>query len=55
MIEWLSEQKEAEGIYNCVAPNAVTNKTFMQTMNNYKQRNWAACACLAIGNWSMVD
>jgi NAD dependent epimerase/dehydratase family enzyme len=32
MIEWLSDQKEAEGIYNCVAPNAVTNKAFMQTM-----------------------
>ena len=32
MIEWLLEKKEAEGIYNCVAPNAITNKTFMATL-----------------------
>jgi len=32
MIEWLYEQKEAEGVYNCVAPNAVTNEGFMETL-----------------------
>ena len=32
MVEWVYERKEAEGIYNCVAPNAVTNNSFMQTL-----------------------
>lgn len=32
MIEWLYDKKEAEGIYNCVAPNATTNNSFMQTL-----------------------
>lgn len=32
MIDWLFEKKDAEGIYNCVAPHAVTNKTFMETL-----------------------
>ena len=32
MIEWLYEKVDAEGIYNCVAPNTVTNKSFMETL-----------------------
>ena len=32
MIEWLFENREVEGIYNCAAPNAVTNSDFMKTM-----------------------
>ncbi|MGC4037152.1 MAG: DUF1731 domain-containing protein [Chitinophagaceae bacterium] len=32
MIEWLFEKKDAHGIYNCAAPNAVTNTDFMRTM-----------------------
>ncbi|HYF33113.1 MAG TPA: DUF1731 domain-containing protein [Chitinophagaceae bacterium] len=32
MVAWLWENKEAEGIYNCAAPNAVTNVTFMHTL-----------------------
>lgn len=32
MIEWISENKQAEGIYNCASPNAVTNKDFMKTL-----------------------
>lgn len=31
MVRWLYEQKK-EGVYNCVAPGAVTNKEFMQTL-----------------------
>jgi len=32
MIEWIVEHKELEGTYNCVSPNAVTNKIFMATL-----------------------
>jgi len=32
MIEWLFENNEAEGIYNCVSPNAVTNSEFMKKL-----------------------
>jgi NAD dependent epimerase/dehydratase family enzyme len=32
MTEWLYEKKEAEGIYNCAAPNAVSNYSFMKTL-----------------------
>jgi NAD dependent epimerase/dehydratase family enzyme len=32
MIEWLWDQKELEGVFNCVAPNAVTNAEFMSSL-----------------------
>lgn len=32
MIEWLFENEKAEGIYNCVAPNVVSNYNFMKTL-----------------------
>lgn len=32
MIAWLYENKQAAGIYNCVAPNAVSNYSFMKTL-----------------------
>lgn len=32
MIEWLFENKSTEGVYNCVAPNAVSNYSFMKTL-----------------------
>lgn len=32
MIEWLFENKRTEGIYNCAAPNAVSNYSFMKTL-----------------------
>jgi NAD dependent epimerase/dehydratase family enzyme len=32
MIEWIYENKSAEGIYNCSAPNAVSNYSFMKTL-----------------------
>jgi len=32
IIEWLMQHKDLEGTYNCVSPNAVSNKTFMQTL-----------------------
>jgi len=31
-IEWCYEHQEAEGIYNCVSPHAVTNHYFMATL-----------------------
>lgn len=32
MIEWIAENKNVEGIFNCTSPNPVTNKFFMQTL-----------------------
>jgi len=32
MIEWLYENKELEGTYNCSSPAAVNNETFMKTL-----------------------
>jgi uncharacterized protein len=32
MIEWLYENKKAEGVYNCVAPNVISNYSFMKTL-----------------------
>jgi len=32
MIEWLFENKDAEGIYNCAAPDVVSNNSFMKTL-----------------------
>jgi uncharacterized protein len=34
MIEWLAENAELEGTFNCSSPNPVTNKVFMQTLRN---------------------
>ncbi|MBI1342323.1 MAG: DUF1731 domain-containing protein [Terrimonas sp.] len=34
MIEWLFENKTAEGVYNCVAPYAVSNTDLMYTLRN---------------------
>lgn len=32
VVEWCNDHRELEGIYNCSAPHAVSNKTFMQTL-----------------------
>lgn len=32
IVEWCYEHKEMEGVYNCSAPNAVTNAGFMKTL-----------------------
>jgi uncharacterized protein len=32
VVEWCYEHTDLEGVYNCSAPNAVSNKTFMQTL-----------------------
>jgi uncharacterized protein len=32
VIEWCYDHPEMEGVYNCAAPNPVTNKTFMATL-----------------------
>lgn len=34
MIEWLAENHELEGTFNCSSPQPVTNKIFMQTLRN---------------------
>jgi uncharacterized protein len=34
IIEWTYEHKEMEGVYNCSAPNAVTNAGFMKTLRH---------------------
>ena len=40
MIEWLFENN-SEGVYNCVSPNAVSNKEFMKTLCNAIDRKFA--------------
>ncbi len=32
IVEWCYEHKDMEGVYNCSAPNAVTNADFMKTL-----------------------
>ena len=32
MIDWIFENKNVEGVYNCVAPNAISNYGFMKTL-----------------------
>jgi len=32
IVEWMYEHSEAEGVYNCAAPNPVTNTFFMHTL-----------------------
>ena len=54
MVEWLYHNKAAEGIYNCVAPNAVTNKSFMQTLRcitGHKVGLPAPAWLLELGAW----
>ena len=34
MIEWITENENIEGTFNCSSPNPVTNKHFMQTLRN---------------------
>ena len=54
MIEWLNEKKDAEGIYNCVAPDAVTNAAFMQTLRRitgHKVGLPAPAWMLELGAW----
>jgi uncharacterized protein (TIGR01777 family) len=54
MIEWFAEHKELEGTYNCVSPNAVTNKEFMKTLQDATGNKIALPAykwMLQIGAW----
>lgn len=34
IIEWIYEHKDIEGVYNCAAPQAVTNEEFMETLRS---------------------
>lgn len=40
IVEWCYEQKEAEGVYNCAAPNALTNDAFMRTLRAVTGHKW---------------
>lgn len=40
MIEWLFDKKDTEGIYNCAAPNPVTNDQFMSAMRKATENKW---------------
>src|SRR5262249_13098066 len=54
MIEWMFEHKEAKGIYNCVAPNAVSNYSFMKTLRQVTGNRAGMPApawMLEIGTW----
>lgn len=54
MIEWMYENKEAEGVYNCVAPNAITNESFMQTLRKFTGHKVGLAApawLLELGAW----
>lgn len=33
-VEWLSDHEKMEGVYNCAAPNPVSNKQFMKILRN---------------------
>lgn len=35
VVEWLYQHPEMEGVFNCTAPNPVTNKYFMDTLRKY--------------------
>jgi uncharacterized protein len=32
MIEWIYEHEDVKGIYNCVAPGAISNSSFMKSL-----------------------
>jgi NAD dependent epimerase/dehydratase family enzyme len=54
LIEWLYENNEVEGIYNCAAPNAVTNKIFMKKLRETTQHPFGLPApawLLELGAW----
>jgi uncharacterized protein len=54
MIEWVFENKNADGIYNCVAPNAISNYDFMKTLRqitNHKFGLPAATWMLEMGSF----
>jgi len=40
MIEWVFNNETATGIYNCVAPNAVSNVSFMKTLRQITGRKF---------------
>ncbi|MET0391984.1 MAG: DUF1731 domain-containing protein [Chitinophagaceae bacterium] len=54
MIAWLFEQEGAQGIYNCVAPNAVSNYSFMKTLRQATSHRFglpAPTLLLEAGAW----
>lgn len=54
MIEWFWEQKELEGIFNCAAPNPITNAAFMRILCKHTGRRFGLPApawLLELGAW----
>jgi NAD dependent epimerase/dehydratase family enzyme len=54
MIEWIFENKNAVGIYNCVAPNAISNYSFMKTLRQITDHKFGLTAftwMLEFGSW----
>lgn len=54
LIEWMHEHPEAEGTYNCAAPNPVTNAYFMKTLRRVTGTSIGLPAykwMLTIGAW----
>lgn len=40
IINWISEHKDMEGVYNCCSPHPVNNETFMKTLRNVTGNNF---------------
>ena len=54
MIEWLWENKELEGVFNCAAPNPVTNEQFMAMLRKATGHGFGLPApawLLEVGAW----
>jgi NAD dependent epimerase/dehydratase family enzyme len=54
MVDWLWEQKELEGVFNCAAPGPVSNKTFMQLLRKATGQRFGLPApawMLELGAW----
>lgn len=54
LVEWMYDHKEAEGIYNCAAPNPVTNAHFMVTLRAITDTSIGLPAykwMLTLGGW----
>lgn len=40
MIEWIDENNDIEGVYNCSAPNPLTNKDYMKELQIATGKSW---------------
>ena len=54
MVEWFWERKDLEGIFNCAAPNPITNASFMRTLCKLTGRKFGLPSpswLLELGAW----